>query len=114
MFETIKLHTSAITSIVAVVVAIGGSVLYVNDTYAQSKDVKTMLELQEKQLQEIIELRRSQNMFQLEYYDDRIKSINQQLIVVPRANPNHLLMQRELQNLELRRELTRRSLIQPQ
>jgi hypothetical protein len=113
MFETIKLHTNAITSIIAVVAAIAGGVLYVNDTYAQSKDVKSMIELQEKQLHEIIELRRTQNMFQLEYYDDRIKSINQQLIVVPRTNPNHLLMQRELQTLELRRELTRKSLILP-
>jgi hypothetical protein len=113
MFETIKQHAGAITSIVAMVAAIGGGVLYVNDTYAQSKDVKTMLELQEQQLKEIVELRRSQQMFQLEYYDDRIKSINEQLVVVPNANPNHRLLQRELQNIELRRELTRRALVAP-
>jgi hypothetical protein len=111
MFETIKTHASAITSIVAVVAAIGGSVLYVNDTYAQSKDVKSMLELQGQQLKELQALRREQNLFQLEYYDDRLKMLNEQST---RVNPNQQLqLQREIQNLEIRRDITRRALIQP-
>lgn len=109
---------TAITSIFAIIAAVGGSVVYVENNYAHASDVKIVIRNQSIQMKQNI-------MFQLEYYDSQIKKLemeksrNEEILsdkTVSRAaraytrKPDSI--KEEIAELKSRRDMVKRDLIQ--
>lgn len=70
--ERAKSYSTIVASVFGIIASIGGAVLYVETNYAHANDVKTIVRNQSLLI--------NQNMlFQLEYYDDRIKKLEMEL-----------------------------------
>lgn len=94
---------------------IAGGVVYINTNYAQAADVKQILENQNTQLKLYSQAQRKNMIFQLEYYDDRIKKLNeekQRALNNPRSNTRSIQdIQSDIDDTKKRRELVRESII---
>lgn len=122
--EKIKLLGSSITTIVSVITAIAGGALYVDHNYANAQDVKTVIRNQSLQIEFFQQSQKQNLMFQLEYYDDKIKklelerarseemrtdqSVSRSTRAYTRKSSD---IQEEINELKLRREIVKRSLI---
>lgn len=102
---------------------IGGGVLYVDNNFAHAADVQQLLKNQNTQI-DLYKKHQQQNLvFQLEYYDDRIKALTAEksrshFIMndpnIPATAKAHVRrpedIQSEINDLKVRREIIRRSL----
>lgn len=71
--EKVKNFSTAIAGIFGIIATVGGAVLYVENNYANAGDVKTIVRNQSLII--------NQNLiFQMEYYDDRIKKLEMEMI----------------------------------
>jgi hypothetical protein len=122
LIESIKTKASLITTVFSTVAAIGGAVIYINNNYAQAADVKEILANQ----QQILQLQRMQQqstiVFQLEYYDDRIRRLNAELAQAEALNAqtrNQIKIRplneikSDLEDTKNRREITRNIIMAP-
>lgn len=118
--EKIKAMQSAIASMIGIVVAIGGCVFYVENNFANAQDVKDVVKNQNIQIRQNL-------MFQLEYYDDKIKKLeleksrNEELLKDSRVTATTRAYTRkpedikdEVQELKMRRDIIRQDLINSQ
>lgn len=115
--EKIKNTSSVITGVLGIVAAVGGAILYVENNFANAQDVKTLIRNQN------IQMRQSQ-MFQLEYYDDKLKKLeieknkNEELLKDPKINGGARAYIRkpediseEIKELKIRRDIVKKDLI---
>ena len=123
LLKNIKLVLYISLGVFSTISVIGGGVLYVDRNYAHAGDVKQILENQKSQI-DFSKKQQQQNLvFQLEYYDDRIKYLiaetrRARFIMtdpsIPATAKNHVRdpedIQREIADLKLRREIIRRNL----
>ena len=122
--EKIKLFGSSITTIISVIAAIGGGALYVDHNYANAQDVKTVIRNQSLQIEFFQQSQKQNLMFQLEYYDDKIKKLELERARSEEMNADQSVsrstraytrkssdIQEEINELKMRREMVKRSLI---
>lgn len=98
-----------ITGSISLVTAIAGAVIYFETTYAHANDVKEVLKQQEQQIKMYERSQRQQQLFQLEYYDDRIKALQQErdaTVNKKRAED----IQTDINDLKQRRSLLRNTI----
>ena len=118
--EKIKAMQSAIAGIIGIVVAVGGSVFYVEHNFANAQDVKEVVKNQNIQIRQNL-------VFQLEYYDDKIKKLelekakSEELLKDPRVSAATRAYTRkpddlkdEIKELKMRRDIIRQDLINSQ
>lgn len=127
LFEKFKEHLVAASSVLAFAATIAGGIIYVNSNYASAKEVNTLLQKQEsisaKQDQQIklqISTQRQQSIFQLEYYDDKLKKLQEEKrIAEERVRTRSLSravqktpdeIQDEINDMRKRRDIVRKSL----
>ena len=113
--EKFKGKASLITTSISTIAAIGGAVIYVETNYAHAADVKEILTTQQTMVKNQERSQRSQIMFQLEYYDDRLKRLAQELDTKsnnPTAKGQRSLtdINSDISDVKLRREMARKSL----
>lgn len=122
--EWIKSRTSLIATSFTLIATIGGAVLYFESTYAHAADVKSIVGAQEQIIQNQERSQRQQLMFQVEYYDDRIKRLTTELAVAESlaVSPNRaqgqyaqsrpvVEIRNELDDIKKRRELALQGLL---
>lgn len=111
MVETVKTKATFISTCISLVASIGGAIVYVENNYAHADDVKEILSSQKAMIKNQERGQRSQIMFQLEYYDDRIKRLTAEL-ALPKGQGvrSKVEIQGELDDIKKRRELARASL----
>lgn len=109
MVETLKSKAAFISTSISLVASIGGAIVYVENNYAHAADVKEILTSQQMMIKNQERSQRSQILFQLEYYDDRIKRLTSELAST-NATRKKVEIQSELDDVKKRRELTRASL----
>lgn len=123
--EKLKEYSSTIGSIFAIIASIGGGILYVEHNYANAGDVKELVKNQNSQI-ELLKRSQTQNsLFQLEYYDNYIKRLemdrnrSEQLLNDPKTSNSQRAytrspgdIQKEIDDLNTRREIVKRSLIE--
>jgi hypothetical protein len=73
--EIIKNNSSSIAAIFSTIAVIGGAVIYVESNFANAKDLKEISENQQKQLKIQSTQQRQMTLFQLEYYEDKLKKL---------------------------------------
>jgi hypothetical protein len=71
----IKDHLGILSSGLGIVGTIIAATIYVNSNFAQAADVEKILNNQSRQIELYTEAQRSNKVFQLEYYDDRLKKL---------------------------------------
>ena len=103
---TLKDYATQISTALGLVATIGGAILYVENNYAHADDVKEVLKSQQTQIKLYERTQRQNLMFQLEYYDDRLRMLNAEL-ETKASKRNPLDIQREINDTIQRRELTR-------
>ncbi len=74
--QKLKDHASMITTVLSLVGAIGGGVIYVENNYAHASDINQIIQNQQRQIQIQESSQRANSLFQLEYYDDRLSRLN--------------------------------------
>jgi hypothetical protein len=79
--DWIKSRTSLIATSFTLIATIGGAALFFDTTYAHAADVKSLIGTQELIIQNQERSQRQQLMFQVEYYDDRIKRLTAELAI---------------------------------
>jgi len=72
----IKENIGAISSGMGILATIVAGTIYINTNFAQAADVEKILDNQQKQIELYSETLRSNRIFQLEYYDDRIRKLS--------------------------------------
>ena len=115
--DKVKNTSTTIAGIFGIIATVGGAVLYVENNYANAGDVKTLIQNQS------LHLRQTQ-LFQLEYYDDRIRKLeeernrNQEILSNPRITPQTRAFTRkpeeineEIREIKSRRDLVKDSII---
>lgn len=115
--DKVKNTSTTIAGIFGIIATVGGAVLYVENTYASANDVKTILQNQS------IQMRQSQ-LFQLEYYDDRIRKLemernrNQEILNDPKTTPQIRAFTRkpeeineEIKEIKTRRDIVRDNIV---
>lgn len=115
--DKVKNTSTTIAGIFGIIATVGGAVLYVENNYANAGDVKTILNNQS------IQMRQTQ-LFQLEYYDDRIRKLeqernrNQEILADPKITPQTRAFTRkpeeineEIREIKSRREIVKDSII---
>ena len=126
--EWIKTRSSFIATSFTLVATIGGAVLYFESTYAHAADVKSLIGTQEQIIKNQDRSQRQQIMFQLEYYDDRIKRLTAELaqaeaVQATQAAPSRAQgmyavtrptaeIKQELEDVKKRRDIARQGLIE--
>lgn len=120
LHEIIKNNSSSIAAIFSTIAVIGGSVLYVESNFANAKDLKDISENQQKQLKIQSTQQRQLTLFQLEYYDDKIRKLQEDKRVadekVRTRSANRAIMktpeeiQEEIEDMKKRREIVRKAL----
>lgn len=122
--DTLKNHSTAITSIFATIATIGGATIYVQNNFASAQDLKEISKNQQIQTR-IQSLQQSQMaLFQLEYYDDRIRKLQEEKAIAETVNRRSQInqamrsvnqIQEDISDTKQRRELVRRIIAeQPQ
>ena len=71
----IREYIGPISSGLGILGTIAAATIYVNSNFAQAADVEKILSNQSKQIELYTEAQRSNKVFQLEYYDDRLKKL---------------------------------------
>ena len=109
--DTVKTKATLISTSISLVASIGGAIVYVENNYAHAEDVKEILTSQKAMIKNQERSQRSQIMFQLEYYDDRIKKLTAELSL-PKGPGirSKVEVQSELDDIKKRRELARAAL----
>jgi sensor histidine kinase YesM len=114
--DFIKLNATAITAIFTTIATIGGAALYVQNNYASASEVKAIAKNQEQQYKLQSAQQRQLMLFQLEYYDDKIKKLQEEKRAAEqnaaRARRTPSEVQEEIVDIKTRRDLTRKSLEQ--
>ena len=117
--EKFKGKASLITTSISTIAAIGGGVIYIETNYAHAADVKEILQSQQTMIKIQERSQRQNVMFQLEYYDDRIKRLTAELAQAEAMNATTrsqtkmrpmVEIQSDLDDTKRRRELTRQLL----
>jgi hypothetical protein len=118
--EIIKNNSSSIAAIFSTIAVIGGAVLYVENNFANAKDLKELTENQQKQLKIQSTQQRQMTLFQSEYYDDKIRKLQEEKRIaeerVRTRATNRAIMkspeeiQEEIDDLKKRREIVRKAL----
>ena len=115
--EKAKAMGTVIASTFGIIATIGGGVLYVENTYANAGDVRSIIKNQNIQIKQNL-------MFQLEYYDDKIKKLeieksrSEEILQDPSTSRSYRAytrkpeaIQEEIQEIKIRRDIVRRDLI---
>lgn len=122
-WAAIKEKLGVITAGFSVVSTVVGGFLWMEHNFASAADLGVVIRNQDRQIQMIEQTQRQSSMFQLEYYDDRIRKLQvekQQAEEVQRSrsqarglfrSPDQI--QSDIDDLKQRRELVRRSLEEP-
>jgi endo-alpha-1,4-polygalactosaminidase (GH114 family) len=118
--EIIKNNSSSIAAIFSTIAVIGGSILYVENNFANAKDLKELSESQQKQLKIQSTQQRQMTIFQMEYYDDKIRKLQEEKRIaeerVRTRAANRAIMkspdevQEEIEDLKRRRDIVRKTL----
>ena len=117
--EKFKGKASLITTSISTIAAIGGGVIYIETNYAHAADVKDLVSGQQQIIRMQQVSQRQQLMFQLEYYDDRIKRLTAELAQAEAMNATTRSqtkirpmaeIQSDLDDTKKRRELARQLL----
>lgn len=74
----IKDHLGVLSSGLGIIGTIVAATIYVNSNFAQAADVQQILRNQQQQIELYTEAQRSNKIFQLEYYDDRLKKLSEE------------------------------------
>ena len=118
--DIIKNNSSSIAAIFSTIAVIGGSVIYVESNFANAKDLKEISENQQRQLKIQSTQQRQLTVFQLEYYDDNIKKLQEEKrMAIEREKTNTRAraiyrspdeIQEEIDDLKKRRDIMRKAL----
>ena len=118
--ELIKNNASSITAIFSTIAAIGGAIVYVESNFANAKDLQDLSENQQKQLKIQSSQQRQLSVFQLEYYDDKIRKLQEEKRFTldrekSRSQARSIYktsdeIQEEIDDLKKRRDIVHRSL----
>ena len=117
--EKFKGKASLITTSISTIAAIGGGVIYIETNYAHAADVKDLVSGQQQIIRMQQVSQRQQLMFQIEYYDDRVKRLTSELAQTEAMDPktrsqtkmrSTVEIQSELDDIKARRELARKTL----
>lgn len=121
----LKDTSAAVGSLFAIIASIGGAILYVENNYANAADVKELLRNQNSQIEIMRQAQRENRVFQLEYYDNTIKKLeternrSEQLLSDPKTTNaqraytrNPADIQREINDLNMRKEIIKRGIIE--
>ena len=117
--EKFKGKASLITTSISTIAATGGGVIYIETNYAHAADVIEILQSQQTMIKIQERSQRQNVMFQLEYYDDRIKRLTAELAQAEAMNATTrsqtkmrpmVEIQSDLDDTKRRRELTRQLL----
>jgi ABC-type phosphate transport system substrate-binding protein len=73
--EKVKSYGVTITTIISIIGAIGGSVIYVENNYAHADDVKNIVRNQTLQLELARKKQTEQLLFRQDYYDQQLKKL---------------------------------------
>lgn len=127
LVNKLKETSTAIGSIAAIIATIGGSIIYVENNYASAQDVKSLIRSQSSQIDMIQRNQLQTQMFQLDYYDQQIRKLE-----IDKSKAVEILndkeatramraytrrpedIQSEIDELKLRRESVRNSIIPAQ
>ena len=120
--DLIKSNATAITSIFTTIATIGGAVIYVESNYASAKDLQSVSRNQEQLIRSQTTQQRQMAVFQLEYYDDKLKKLlEEKRIAEERVRTGTLTravqrtpseIQEDINDIKQRRELVRKTLEQ--
>lgn len=118
--EFIKNNASSVAAIFSTIAVIGGAVIYVESNYANAKDLQEIAITQQHALKIQSTQQRQLSVFQLEYYDDKIKKLQEEKrMAVERDKSSQRSraiyrtpdeIQEEIEDLKKRREIVRRTL----
>lgn len=120
--KLLKDNATAITSIFSIIAAVGGATLYVETNYANAADVKSLAKNQEQILKSQTTQQRQMSIFQLEYYDDKIRKLQEEKRIAEErertgkqsraVQKTSFEIQEEINDLKTRREIVRKTLEQ--
>ena len=121
VMSTVKSMSTLVMGSISLIAAIGGSIIYVENNYAHADDTKQIIQNQTQQLKQFDQSQRSLGLFQLEYYDDKLKRLyieKQQSESQPKRaqqrgqvrSPEQI--QDEIKDVKQRKELITRSITQ--
>lgn len=115
--EKIQSTSKVVGGIFAIIATIGGAVIYVENNYANAADVKSIIKNQDIQIRQNL-------MFQLEYYDDKIKKLeveksrSEEILNDPEVQRSLRAytrkpdaIQEEIKEIKIRRDIVRKDLI---
>lgn len=119
--EIIKNNSSSIAAIFSTIAVIGGAVIYVESNFANAKELKDISENQQRQIKIQSTQQRQMSIFQLEYYDDKIKKLqDDKRVAIEREKTNKLPsrgvyrtpeeIQEDIDDIKRRREYSRKIL----
>lgn len=121
--ETLKAYGTSITTLFTIIATIGGAVLYVENNYAAAADVKEVLRNQQSQIELQKRAQKDNMIFRLEYYDDRLAKLQEEKRVAEERERTRSVnravqktskeIEEEIKEMKLRRELVKRSLVEP-
>ena len=117
----IKDNLGIVSSGLGILGTIIAATIYVNSNFAQAADVEKILKNQTRQIELYTEAQRSNKVFQLEYYDDRLKKLTDEREKA-KAQANRPQSQRsvtrsvdeiqtDIDDTKMRREIVRDSII---
>jgi len=117
----IKDNLGIVSSGLGILGTIIAATIYVNSNFAQAADVEKILKNQTRQIELYTEAQRSNKVFQLEYYDDRLKKLTDEREKA-KAQANRPQAQRsvtrsvdeiqtDIDDTKMRREIVRDSII---
>lgn len=129
MFSTLsnklKETSTAIGSIFAIIASIGGAIIYVETNYANAGDVKEIMRNQNSQIDLLRRSQTQNSLFQLEYYENSIKRLelernrSEQLLSDPKTSNSQRAytrtpgdIQKEIDDLNIRKEIVKRGLVE--
>lgn len=111
----IKDYVGTISSALGIIGTIIAATIYVNSNFAQAADVKQLLENQDKQIKVQAQSQRNNLIFQLEYYDDRLRKLNEEKTrasSAPKGTTRSIQdIQSDIDDTKKRKEIIRESLI---
>jgi hypothetical protein len=123
--DRIKNFGTVITTILSIVAAIGGAIIYVENNFANAYDVREVVKNQSRQIEMYQQSQRQNQMFQLEYYDSQIKKLelernrNTEILDNKSVTPAARALTRrpedvqdEINELKSRREVVKRNLVE--
>lgn len=120
--QKLKTNAGAISAIFSTIITIGAATLYIESNFANAGDVKSIAKNQEQIIRSQVAQQRQMSVFQLEYYDDKIRKLQEEKRIseeLKRTQSQNRAIQKtpteiqeEINDLKSRRELVRKSLEQ--